>query len=291
MLLCKLKLWQINFKSKKNIKIALCTMGRLENLYVKEFVLYYKRLGIDKIFIYDDNDLNTEKINDMNPLKNYAKVFDNMKNIIKTQDDAYNNCYTKYKNKYDWFLMIDMDEFLVIINDTLKNYLSREIFNNCDFIKFNWLIPSDNNLVHYDNRSLFERFKGPYYGSSSVKTIIRGHIDNLEYHVHSPRKSPEKNISCNSVGKILNYSKVDIQRVRPINIKKAYILHFKYKSTEEMINKFKRGYRDWLKNKSQTNLYGKLISYLNMNNKTKEKIDYIEKELNIKLNKLNISFK
>ena len=55
-----------------------------------------------------------------------------------------------------------MDEYLVIVNDTLKNYLSNSLFNKCDFIKFHWMIPSDNNLLHYDNRSLFERFKGPY---------------------------------------------------------------------------------------------------------------------------------
>ena len=32
---------------KKDIKIALCTMGRTENLYVKEFIEYYIKLGID----------------------------------------------------------------------------------------------------------------------------------------------------------------------------------------------------------------------------------------------------
>ena len=47
------------------IKIAICTMGKKENLYIKEFILYYKKLGVDKIFIYDDNDDNSEKINDV----------------------------------------------------------------------------------------------------------------------------------------------------------------------------------------------------------------------------------
>ena len=52
----------INFQKHKffkfynnKIKIALCTMGRKENLYIKEFVDYYIKLGIDHIFIYDDN--------------------------------------------------------------------------------------------------------------------------------------------------------------------------------------------------------------------------------------------
>ena len=253
-----------------NIKICLCTMGKLENLYVREFILYYKKLGIDKIFIYDDNDLYTEKINDVNPLKYYAKVFENIKSKIKKQDDAYTDCYNKYKKKYNWFLMIDMDEFLVVVNDTLKNYLSNPIFNKCDFIKLHWVLATDNNLLHYDNRSLFERFKGPYIKSQSVKTIIRGNINNLKYHVHSPNFSPEKNISCNNVGEIIKYKYIDIESVHEINIKKAYIIHFQFKSTEEFINKYKRGYSDWLKDMKKF-LKGKIYAYYNTNNITKEK--------------------
>ena len=51
----------INKNDKANdLKVALCTMGKFENLYVKEYVDYYVKLGIDHLFIYDDNDPNTE---------------------------------------------------------------------------------------------------------------------------------------------------------------------------------------------------------------------------------------
>ena len=32
-------------------------MGKNENLYINEFINYYIKLGIDHIFIYDDNDI------------------------------------------------------------------------------------------------------------------------------------------------------------------------------------------------------------------------------------------
>lgn len=35
--------------NKKITKIALCTMGKYENLYVKEFIDYYFKIGIDHI--------------------------------------------------------------------------------------------------------------------------------------------------------------------------------------------------------------------------------------------------
>ena len=77
--------------------------------------------------------------------------------------------------------MFDMDEFLYIVDDSLKGYLTNKRFNKCDFIKINWVIPSDNNLLHYDNRTLFERFKGPYKKTPYIKSIIRGDINNLKY--------------------------------------------------------------------------------------------------------------
>ena len=40
-----------NYIQNKNIKIALCTMGKNENLYAKEFVEYYLKIGVDHIMI------------------------------------------------------------------------------------------------------------------------------------------------------------------------------------------------------------------------------------------------
>lgn len=36
------------------MKVALCCIGKLENRYSKEFVEYYKTIGFDKIFIYNE---------------------------------------------------------------------------------------------------------------------------------------------------------------------------------------------------------------------------------------------
>ena len=67
------------FLKSNQIKIALCTMGKKENLYVNEFINYYKKLGVNKIFIYDDNEPNSERIKDVITL-----FFRNL-NIIKNK--------------------------------------------------------------------------------------------------------------------------------------------------------------------------------------------------------------
>jgi hypothetical protein len=69
----------------------------------------------------------------------------------------------------------------------------------------------------------------------------------------------------------------------PYNIKEAYIIHFKYKSTEEYINKYKRGYHLWKGDKLLDVLKAKIFEYLNDNEVTLEKVEYFEKELNLNL--------
>ena len=276
---------QFDYKRNDNIKIALCTMGREENLYAEEFIEYYINLGINHLFIYDDNENNTEKINDVIDKKyqKYLTIYETKRFNIDNQTAAFTECYNNHMKDFDWFLMVDMDEYLFIVNDTLKGYLLNKRFNKCDFIKINWVIATDNNLIYYDPRSLFERFKPPYIKSEFVKSIIRGNISGLKYWVHTPYISPYKNITCNNVGRRIYYKKMNFIRINPINIRKAYIIHFEHKSTEELIKKIKRGYKNWLKSYKEKFIIEKIKFYLKINKASPEKVNYIEKELKLNL--------
>ena len=39
------------------MKVALCAIGKEENLYALEFVNHYQNLGYGHIFIYDNNEI------------------------------------------------------------------------------------------------------------------------------------------------------------------------------------------------------------------------------------------
>ena len=95
--------------------------------------------------------------------------------------------------------------------------------------------------------------------------------------------SPERNTSCNNIGKKINTNNINIESINKLDTKKAFIIHFKYKSTEEFIKKIKRGYSNWFVESISTFLRGKINDYLKNNKITKQKIDYLEKELNINL--------
>ena len=50
---------------KESFKICLCTVGKRENKYIREFVEYYKSYGVDKIYLYDNNEIGEEKFEEV----------------------------------------------------------------------------------------------------------------------------------------------------------------------------------------------------------------------------------
>ena len=79
----------------QTMKIALCTVGKKENLYAKEFIEYYINLGVNHIFIYDDNEKNDEKIGDIIPLEYYLNIslYETHSMNITHQSEAFSDCY------------------------------------------------------------------------------------------------------------------------------------------------------------------------------------------------------
>ena len=75
-----------------------------------------------------------------------------------------------------------------------------------------------------------------------------------------------------------------------INYEKAFLIHFRYKSTEEFINKYKRGYKNWAGNRTEKFLKKIIRNYLEQNKITLEKINYIEKELKVNLNYFQFAY-
>ena len=122
----------------KKIKVCLCTIGRKENLYVREYVNYYKNIGINKIFIYDNNEKNDEKFDLV--IKDYideglVKIID-IRGKIAPQIKAMEDCRKKNFKKFDWLLFFDMDEFIYLRNfSDIKEFLAQKKFDKCKKIQ------------------------------------------------------------------------------------------------------------------------------------------------------------
>lgn len=265
------------------MKVALCAIGRLENQYAVEFVEWYKKIGFDKIFIYDNNHDGEEHFEDV--LQEY--VDDGFVEIImyrnfeRAQFNAYNECYASHNKEYDWIAFFDFDEFLVLEkDDNIKSYLSR-FENDKQCVLINWMVMDDNDLVHNDGRPLMERFtrpmspncKGvhPFPENDHVKPILRSGINDINFN-ETPH-SPNNNIVfCDSVGNVCEYC-----YHKPCIFDGAYLKHFTTKTIEEWCNnKYTKGTADREYNLFKST-YG-IWAFFEFNEKTDEKVK-IMKEL------------
>ena len=237
----------------KNIRVCLCVIGKKENLYIKEYVEHYKNLGYNHIFIYDNNNINEERFEDI--LSNYiSKKYISIINYRgyrgrrdSPQSFAYYDCYGKNSKYYDWLSFFDIDEFLELKPSymKIKNFLNNKKFDKCQNIKINWLMYSDNELLFYENKPVKERFTSPCFNDSAnavIKSTVRGNLKiNYWKYMNNPHSSYNNYISCDPSGKIIN-SKAFYNV--PINYDFAILRHYATKTIEEYCIKIKRGRAD-----------------------------------------------
>ena len=197
----------INNDIENNIKVCICTLGKKENRYIKEYVRHYEKYGIDKIYLYDNNDINGERfeevINDYIS-KGFVEVLD-WRGKLLAMHKIMKDCYRRNYNKYDWLIFYELDEFIHLSNYTnIKSFLKQSKFEDCQLICLNLICHTDNNKLYYENKPLSERFPeivpitkhdGKFL---EVKSIIRGNISNPgNIHIHILSTDL---INCNGYG-------------------------------------------------------------------------------------------
>ena len=257
-------------------------IGKNENLYAREYVEHYKKIGYNNIFIYDNNEKNGEHFEDVinDYIRNgFVKIIDYRERNASSrpQFDAYKDCYQRNSKSYDWLSFFDMDEFLEI-NDkyiSIQDFLNDKAFKNCQNIKINWFIYLNNKNLYYKNNSIQERIiTSGNKGSSNIhiKSTVKGNLSvNYWEHLSNPHTSVLNITCCSSSGKIVKF---DSPFNIPPDLVNAQLNHYHYKSFEEYCLKIKRGIADIPKNISNERVKQKykLLYSENKNNEEKLKI-------------------
>ena len=279
-----------------HIKVCLCTLGKNENRYIKEYVEHYKKYGVDKIFIYDNNEIDGEKFEDviLNYIEDGFVEIKNWRGIEKAQFRIMNDCYSTNYNKYNWLIFYDIDEFIYLkYYKNVKLYLSKSKFDKCGKVELNWVHRvDDGKSLYYDNRSLSERF---IYKESNIlkknfhpqiKSIIRGVDNNIR--IGCLHKLTSQLSSCDGFGR--NSNTYQIYNLDP-DYKINYINHYYGKSLEEFAEKIMRG--SAAIGKTNISLIAKINRYFQIYNIDKMKIDFLEKKTGLNLSNFrkNIIFK
>lgn len=279
----------VTSKKNANIKICICTLGKKENRYIREFVEYYKKLGVDKIFLYDNNNKKGEHFEEViiDYIKQgFVKVL-NWRGIKKPHFKMLNDCYIKNNKQYNWLIFYDIDEYIHLDGyNNIKDFLSEKKFNNCKKIYLNWVFHTDNNLINYENKTLNERFPELERDaminknfSQKVKTILRGNISNflISNISHTSHIITNSVQACNGFGKKIKLNKEYFM----INSdsKFYYIDHYFTKSLEEFIGKIKRG--SAVHGKDEEFQFFRVIRYFYINQFKDKKYKYILDKLKL----------
>ena len=181
------------------MKIAICAIIKNENLYLREWVEYHKRLGFDKIILYDNNPVDGEVphqvIGDY-VMDGYVDVH-NIRGVPwsyrgvegeqqRVQERSYTRCIKTYRNEYKWIAFIDVDEFICFGKDESRNI--HDIFEKYGYdskgfenVLMSWYVIGSDGETSYENYPVRMRFhnhveiRDPKYGISDlwVKSIVR----------------------------------------------------------------------------------------------------------------------
>jgi len=288
----------------QNQTVCIITCLKQEELYIKEWLDWHIKCGINHFYLCDNNDSNyIPKLQDVIQdyiNKDIVTIF-NYNDIWPIQSQCYTDIYDKIGNEYDWVLVIDIDEFICLpkYNNEIKKYLDI-VPEYVKCIGINWRCYGDNELIKYDDRPVQERFKNPrkVNGQSRiVKSIIRGKqyfdYDRKIFHQHCAVHKNYTDIKENFYDVLFNkiYAVTNNNLAEPErnNINSEYfdklyntfyIKHYITKTIEEYVQKINRGTgtkHTKIKNKKEERYSYSIDKFFVFNNRTKEKEEYIEK--------------
>lgn len=255
------------------MNVGIIAIAKNEDLYLGEWIDYHLKLGFDKIII----GLNDDEFNP--PVHNPKVRYVDFHKVQGVQPLAYKRMYRAFKKDFDWFLFIDIDEFLVLENQTdVKEFLKD--FDN-DIIRVNERHMSDGEMLDVvdGNYKVFDRFLEEGKGDNTfVKSFINTRVDASKKRLLGHGIYDTNLDAVNVLGE---KCKNENQHESPIILSKCWINHYRTKTIGEYIRqKLFRGGAN--KNPQRYTL----DYFWKINKKTPEKVAYAQKIIE-KLDKEN----
>ncbi len=227
--------------------------------YMLEFVDYYLKQGVNRIYIVDDDSdpsIYNQIINNSN-----IEILYNVNNIKTTLSNQFERCnelYNKIRNDYDWMIVVDADEFIGTkknLTNTIRDELETT-FKDAYCIKIPWVMMACNSIeknptsllktniyrmnndIEHPNKTNIPKFVCKYK-STFVKCIFKpkyfGKID-----MHIPLMPISENIIfIDSIYLRKREVSIRFYNLREKTIKHAHLLcyHYRIISKENCENK------------------------------------------------------
>jgi len=168
---------------KKKYFLSICGIFKNEAPYIKEWIEYHKLVGVDHIYLYNNN--STDEFHKI--IVPY--IANGFVDLIEwkyehMQMEAYHNCFNRFRNESNWIGFIDLDEFIVPVEySNVKDFFLK--FSNRPSVLIYWKIFGSNKLIHRDLKQLvIQDFTSCWYKYDDIgKCFI-----NTEYDISSKQK-------------------------------------------------------------------------------------------------------
>ena len=216
--------------------LSLCCIIRNER-YLEEFILYYRSIGVEHFYIYDNESspqikdrLNSFYYNKICTIINYPGSV--------VQMNAYKDCLNNYGRDTNWLIVCDGDEYIL----PKKHVSLRDFLNDYEYaqaIGINWVFFGTSFHEYKQDGFLIDKYR--YCNKNQdrhIKTICKPLYTIKFNEPHSVTvRDPSKYIDCNNniINGPWNYN---------INNEIIQINHYFGRSIEEHIEKHHRGYPD-----------------------------------------------
>lgn len=285
-------------KPKTLSRVAICTIAKNENRYIREWVEYYLKMGVTRIYLYDNNDVDGERFEDV--INDYiisgkVEVIDRRgcekelrdESRLNLQDKVYSECYNNHKSEYDWMWFFDIDEFLYSPSGkNIIDYINSERFSRYTTILVNWVYYGDNGLVYYDDRPVVERFTTPCDREGVTKGFRSGYQCKSIVRCGGEHIIPPGNISIHKFlikgGKLCNangYPVVQSSGVKISNVcfDNIVLNHYITKTIEEYLPRYVNRVDSVSIEGKRFNIDRVVKNFFSFNEKTDEKLEVIKK--------------
>jgi len=244
-------LWEPTPRERGEKRVAVCAIGRMENRYAVEWVEHYRKIGVSKLFVYDNwHTGDKERLADvLQPYieSGFVELTDWHDRFGATQPEVYEDCYRRHGGEYAWIGFLDFDEYLRFTDKRMKVEKYFGQFTDADCVLVNWRLMTDNGKVKYEDKPLAKRFtkampvetcvKYGFPENNHVKSFVAGGLGEVLFRTTPHTPSSPKLRCVNASGETVGQ-----KEVFHFDHGQARIDHYWTKTAEEWKEKLARSF-------------------------------------------------
>lgn len=271
----------------KKYYASICGIFKNEAPYLKEWIEYHKLVGIDHIYLYNNNSADTfREILQPYIEQGFITLIEWPK--LHAQMEAYSHCYDNFKKDTNWLTFLDIDEFVCPkIETDIKSFLKK--YEGYPGILIYWQMFGTNGIVDCDKDKLvIEQYTSAWEhldGTGKVFISTENYLPtNIYNHWMAFRYKKFKIPVITEHKKFIFFPQIyTAPKYNTIQLN-----HYWSKSLNEFLSKIKKGSAASSKNEETRQKFSFFLAHENHNTSENKVIFRFLIQLKIRLNKIPI---